>query len=73
MRENISGVLLGICGSTERDLVGDRMQAEFEVHDDAEISTAALQRPQQIGIFLIARTYQIAACSDQIGGNEIVA
>src|SRR5436190_24112611 len=44
----------------------DRMQLECERRDDAKISAAAAERPEQIRIFVGVRFYKLAVRQDDV-------
>ena len=50
----------------------DPPAAERELRDDAEVPTAAAQRPEQVGVLLRARPHDAAVGKDDLGGDERV-
>ncbi len=55
-----------------QDLRPQRVEPELERGDDAEIAAAAPQRPEEIRVFLFARSDQLAVSRDNLRRNEIV-
>ncbi len=50
----------------------DGVQGELECGDDAEVSAAASQRPEQIGVFIGGRPDDAALGGDHLGGKQVV-
>ncbi len=54
--------------------LANRVHAEREGGSDAEVpSASAAQRPEEIGVLLLAGVQHIAVSIDQIDGEEVVA
>jgi hypothetical protein len=49
------------------------MQTELEGGDDAEVTAAATERPEQFGLVRLATDYEAAVGRDHVGGDEVVA
>ncbi len=49
------------------------MQLEFELGDDPEVTAAAAQAPEQVGVLVRAGVQQPAVGGDEIGADEVVA
>ena len=56
---------------TEHHLGRDRMELEFEIHDDAKVAAAAFQGPEQIGIFGFAGADQAAIGSTTSAASRL--
>ena len=50
----------------------DRVQAELERRDDAEVTAAAAHSPEQIGVLVLARGDQLAIRRDEVDGEQVV-
>ena len=50
----------------------DRVQLEEEAGDDAEIAAAAAQRPEQVGVLLLAGGDEAAVGQHDVGLEQIV-
>src|SRR5205807_1789551 len=64
--------LPGVLEATADDRL-ERMEAELEARNDAEVAAAAAEPPEQLGVLLVARANDLARGSDQLGGGQIVA
>ncbi len=51
----------------------DRVGAVLEGRDDAEVAAAASQRPQQVRVLVLARSYDLAGGGDNLGREQVVA
>ncbi len=49
------------------------MEREVEPGDDAEVAAAAAQRPEEVGVSVLARHAHVAVHGDDLGGHEAVA
>src|SRR6185312_1768624 len=49
-----------------------RVQAELERGDDAKVSAAATERPEEIVVLVIARSHLLAVCGYDLGPDEVV-
>ena len=71
-REHARGVLERV-GDVELEHVGpERVQAQLERRDDAEVAAAAAQRPVQVGVLVGARAHAAAVGQHDLGGDEVV-
>ena len=50
----------------------DLVQAELELGDDPEVAAAAAQRPEQVGVLVVARPGDPAVGGDDLRGDEVV-
>jgi hypothetical protein len=50
----------------------DRMQPELELGDDPEVSGAAAQPPEQVGVLAVAGCEDVAARRDDIGRDQLI-
>jgi hypothetical protein len=48
------------------------MELELKTRDDTEVAAASTQRPKELLVLLLGRTYELAVGRDDISGNEVV-
>ena len=58
---------------TAHDGGPDRVHGEFELGDHAEVAAAAPQRPEQVGVFLLAGPHQLTVGRYHLGREQVVA
>src|SRR5262245_61526171 len=49
------------------------MRTELEARHHSEVATAAAQSPEQLGIVLVARSYDAPVRGHHVGGDQVVA
>jgi hypothetical protein len=50
----------------------ERVEAELERRDDAEVAAAAPEPPEQVGVLLLAGDEELALGGDDVAGDEVV-
>src|SRR3546814_4155031 len=58
--------------SPGQDGGSDRVEAEFERGDHAEVAAAAPQRPEQVGVLVLRRPQPLALGRHDVDGEQVV-
>ena len=69
--DHLARLLQRVEGGQDGEL-GQLVQAELELGDDAEVAAATAQRPEQIGVLVGRRAQYLAVGGDDLGGLQAV-
>ena len=70
---DIGGGVAGPNHQTRRDERADRVEPEHERRRHAEVAAAAVQRPEQVGVLVLAGGDLPAVGGDEIDRDQVVA